>query len=148
MGDKKENVTPPAVMDVNPEEKRHGMVADVLIRLVKEKPLGLIGGIIVLFMLLTGIFANVIAPYGYNDMDLKERLSPPSTAHLMGTDNMGRDTFSRIIYGARISMIVGLSGAAISAIVAFAVGGISGYFVELLTCYYKEWLMPFNVFHH
>ena len=110
------------------DEKRRSMATDVLVRLVKEKPLGLIGGIIVLIMLLTGIFANFIAPYGYNDMDLKERLSPPSTTHLMGTDNMGRDIFSRIIYGARISMIVGLSGAAISAIVAFVVGGI-GHFV-------------------
>jgi peptide/nickel transport system permease protein len=79
-------------------------------------------------MLLTGIFANFIAPYGYNDMDLSARLSAPSLNHLMGTDNMGRDLFSRIIYGARISMIVGLSGAAISAVVAFIVGGISGFF--------------------
>jgi peptide/nickel transport system permease protein len=110
------------------EEKRHGMVADVMIRLVKEKPLGLIGGIIVLVMFLTGIFANFLAPYGYNEMVLTDRLSPPSTTHLMGTDNMGRDMLSRIIYGARISMIVGLSGAAISAIVGFLVGGLSGYF--------------------
>jgi peptide/nickel transport system permease protein len=110
------------------QEKRHGMAADVMIRLVKEKPLGLIGGIIVLVMFLTGIFANFLAPYGYNDMDLSVRLSPPSAAHLLGTDNMGRDMLSRIIYGARISMIVGLSGAALSAIVGFLVGGLSGYF--------------------
>jgi peptide/nickel transport system permease protein len=61
-------------------------------------------------------------------MDLSVRLSPPSAAHLLGTDNMGRDMLSRIIYGARISMIVGLSGAALSAIVGFLVGGLSGYF--------------------
>jgi peptide/nickel transport system permease protein len=128
MKDTKVNISPLSGTDKNLDEKRHSMVTDVLIRLVKGKPLGLIGGIIVLIMLLTGILANFIAPYGYNDMDLKERLSPPSTTHLMGTDNMGRDMFSRIIYGARISMIVGLSGAAISAIVAFFVGGISGYF--------------------
>jgi peptide/nickel transport system permease protein len=110
------------------EEKKRSLTADVLIRLVKEKPLGLIGAIIVLAMLFTGIFANFLAPFGYNDMDLSVRLSPPSTAHWMGTDNMGRDIFSRIIYGARISMIVGLAGAAISAVVAFIVGGISGFF--------------------
>jgi peptide/nickel transport system permease protein len=110
------------------EEKRHGMVADVMIRLVKEKPLGLVGGIIVLVMFLTGIFANFLAPYGYNDMVLTDRLSPPSATHPLGTDNMGRDMLSRIIYGARISMIVGLSGAALSAIVGFLVGGLSGYF--------------------
>jgi peptide/nickel transport system permease protein len=110
------------------EQKKHGMIADTFIRLVKEKPLGLIGGIIVLLLFLTGIFADFIAPYGYNDMMLEERLTPPSAKHFLGTDNMGRDMFSRIVYGARISMIVGLVGAAISAVVGFIVGGISGYF--------------------
>lgn len=116
---------PPEKME---EEKRHGMVADVLIRLVKEKPLGLVGGIIVLVMFLAGIFANFLAPYGYNEQVLQDRLSPPSATHLLGTDNLGRDMLSRIIYGARISMIVGLGGAAISLIVGFLVGGLSGYF--------------------
>jgi peptide/nickel transport system permease protein len=110
------------------EEKRHGMVADTLIRLVKEKPLGLIGGIIVLVLFLTGIFADFLAPYGYNEMILRDRLGPPSAAHFLGTDNMGRDMLSRIIYGARISMIVGLSGAALSAVIGFLVGGVSGFF--------------------
>jgi peptide/nickel transport system permease protein len=123
----------PSVTEGNPpkkmeEEKRHGMVADVLIRLVKEKPLGLVGGIIVLVMFLAGIFANFLAPYGYNEQVLQDRLSPPSATHLLGTDNLGRDMLSRIIYGARISMIVGLGGAAISLIVGFLVGGLSGYF--------------------
>ncbi len=104
------------------------MFADLAIRLVKEKPLGLVGGIIVLGLFLIGIFANFIAPYGYNDMVLSDRLSPPSATHLLGTDNMGRDMLSRIVYGARISMIVGLAGAAISAVIGFLVGGVSGYF--------------------
>jgi len=110
------------------EEKRRSLFLDVLIRLLKEKPLGLVGAILVLVMFLTGIFADFLAPYGYNDMVLEERLSPPSVNHLLGTDNMGRDMLSRIIFGARISMIVGLAGAAISAIVGFLVGGVSGYF--------------------
>ncbi|MBN1188491.1 MAG: ABC transporter permease [Dehalococcoidales bacterium] len=110
------------------EPKQHGPFVDMVIRLVKEKPLGLIGGIIVLGLFLIGILANVIAPYGYNEMMLGERLSAPSATHILGTDNMGRDMLSRIIFGARISMIVGLAGAAISAVVGFIVGGISGYF--------------------
>jgi peptide/nickel transport system permease protein len=126
------DITPSVALEEPPrekaEEKRRGMFADVCIRLVKEKPLGLIGGIIVLGLFLVGIFANILAPYGYNEMNLDERLSPPSTVHLLGTDNMGRDMLSRIIYGARISMIVGLAGAAISAVVGFLVGGVSGYF--------------------
>jgi peptide/nickel transport system permease protein len=126
------NISPSVMAEGFPgkgeEEKRRGMVADTLIRLVKEKPLGLIGGIIVLALFLTGIFADFLAPYGYNDMILGDRLSPPSTTHLLGTDNMGRDMLSRIIYGARISMIVGLAGAALSAVVGFLVGGVSGFF--------------------
>jgi peptide/nickel transport system permease protein len=126
------NVSPSATAEGFPieraEEKRHSMFADLAIRLVKEKPLGLVGGIIVLGLFLIGIFANFIAPYGYNDMVLSDRLSPPSATHLLGTDNMGRDMLSRIVYGARISMIVGLAGAAISAVIGFLVGGVSGYF--------------------
>jgi peptide/nickel transport system permease protein len=123
----------PSVTEGKPPEKveegkRRGMVADVIIRLVKEKPLGLVGGILVLVMFFAGIFADFLAPYGYNEQVLQDRLSPPSASHLLGTDNLGRDMLSRIIYGARISMIVGLGGAAISLIVAFLVGGLSGYF--------------------
>ena len=127
-----QNISPSATTEGFPieraEEKRHSTFVDLAIRLVKEKPLGLVGGIIVLGLFLIGIFANFIAPYGYNDMVLSDRLSPPSATHLLGTDNMGRDMLSRIIYGARISMIVGLAGAAISAVVGFLVGGVSGYF--------------------
>ena len=128
MSKKIPDMSAPVMEERTGEEKRRGMVADVMIRLVKEKPLGLVGGIIVIVMFLTGIFANVLAPYGYNEMIFTDRLSPPSVTHFMGTDNMGRDMLSRIIYGARISMIVGLAGAAISAIVGFLVGGLSGYF--------------------
>jgi peptide/nickel transport system permease protein len=127
-----ENISPSATAEGLPiekaEEKRHGMFVDLCIRLVKEKPLGLFGAIIVVGLFGAGIFANFLAPYGYNESIISERLSPPSATHLLGTDNMGRDMFSRIIYGARISMIVGLAGAAISAVVGFLVGGISGYF--------------------
>jgi peptide/nickel transport system permease protein len=132
MNNRTENMSPSVNTEVFPmekdEEKRHSTFADLTMRLVKEKPLGLVGGIIVLGLFLIGIFANFIAPYGYNDMVLSDRLSPPSAIHLLGTDNMGRDMLSRIIYGARISMIVGLAGAAISAVVGFLVGGVSGYF--------------------
>ena len=126
--------------------KRRGFLADMFVRLVKEKPLGLVGGIIILILLLTGIFANFIAPFGYNDMTLSARLNSPSAAHLLGTDNLGRDLLSRIIYGARVSVIVGLAGAALEVFFAFLVGGISGFYggkvdliiqrlVETLQCF-------------
>ena len=86
------------------------------VRLGKEKPLGLVGAAIVILLFLTGIFADLLAPYGYNDFILSLRLSPPSGTFLLGGDNLGRDLLSRIIYGARISMIVGLAGAGLHVI--------------------------------
>src|ERR1700730_13909770 len=105
-----------------------GQLADLLIRLVKEKPIGLVGGLIVLALLVTGIFADVLAPYGFNEMILADRLSPPSTYHLLGTDNTGRDLLSRLIFGARISMIVGLLGATLHVLVGLLIGATTGFY--------------------
>lgn len=105
---------------------RHWLI-NLVIRLFKEKPLGTFGGIVVLIMLLTGIFANFLAPYGMNETNVLIRLDPPSAQHIFGTDNVGRDILSRVIYGARISMIVGLSAASLTAIIAAAIGIVSGY---------------------
>ena len=109
------------------EKKRHGMVLDMLIRLVKEKPLGTLGGVIVIIMFITGIFADLLAPFGYNEMVLQNRLNGPSLTNILGADHLGRDMLSRIIYGARISMIVGLAGSITSVLVAIVIGLISGY---------------------
>ncbi|UCH42173.1 MAG: peptide ABC transporter permease, partial [Dehalococcoidales bacterium] len=81
--------------------KKRPLLIDLLVRLVREKPLGTVGAIIVLLLLLTGIFANFLAPYGENEMTLLDRLQPPSGQYFLGTDNLGRDMLSRIIYGAR-----------------------------------------------
>ena len=98
-----------------------------LIRLAKEKPLGLINGIIVLLVLLTGIFADWLAPYGMNEIHLSDGLHPPSTEYFLGTDNLGRDMLSRVIFGARISMIVGLAAGAIAVLIALLIGVPSGF---------------------
>ncbi|MBA7700170.1 Glutathione transport system permease protein GsiD [subsurface metagenome] len=79
-------------------------------------------------MFLAGIFADFIAPYGYNEMNTSIKLMGPMEGYLLGTDQLGRDLLSRVIHGARISMIVGLGGAAIGTILAAVLGGLSGYF--------------------
>lgn len=109
------------------KRKRRSFLIDVIVRLVKEKPLGTIGAIIVILMLLTGIFANYIAPYEYADMSLANTLLPPSSQHTLGTDQLGRDLLSRVIYGARISMIVSLAGATLTTIIATVIGLFSGF---------------------
>jgi len=98
-----------------------------VIRLVKEKPLGTVGGIITLLLLLTGIFADLVAPYGMNETWVGGFLTPPSAKFWLGTDNLGRDILSRIIYGARISVIVGLAAASLGTIVSAVIGIMSGY---------------------
>jgi peptide/nickel transport system permease protein len=96
-------------------------------RLIKEKPLGAVGAVITLILLLTGIFADFLAPYGMNDAYVGDELSPSSAQFWFGTDNLGRDIFSRVIYGARISVIVGLSGSIISTTISLVIGVLSGY---------------------
>ena len=107
--------------------RRRASLADFLVRLVKEKPMGAVGAVIVLIMLFTGIFADVLAPYGMNQISLVDRLTGPSGEHILGTDNLGRDLFSRIIFGARISMYVGLAAAFLDVLGATIIGIISGF---------------------
>ncbi len=107
--------------------KKRSLLVDLLVRMVKEKPLGTVGGAIVLLLLLTGIFANFLAPYGENEMTVMDRLQGPSGEYILGTDNLGRDMLSRIIFGARISVMVGLGVASLGTFVSMIIGMVSGY---------------------
>ena len=113
--------------ETSSERKQHSGLIGFLRRLVKEKPLGTVGLVIVLLLLFFGIFANFLAPYGMNQSNVVDRLAPPSAKYLMGTDNLGRDILSRVIYGARISLNVGLSATGVSLIVFLTIGILSGY---------------------
>ena len=113
---------------ISEEAKRHSSIVNVLIRLVKEKPLGTVGLIIVLLMLVTGIFADFLTPYPRDEIHPLDGLCPPSSAYVLGTDLLGRDLLSRIMHGARISMIVGLAGASLAVVVATIIGLLSGFF--------------------
>jgi peptide/nickel transport system permease protein len=96
-------------------------------RLIREKPLGAVSGGVVLVLIVVSIFATQLAPYDINDVNAKNRLQGPSAEHLLGTDHVGRDFFSRVLLGARLSLFVGLSATAINVLVALLVGGVSGY---------------------
>ena len=109
------------------EARRRSRTAEFAIKLVKTKPLGTVCGGVVLLFILAGIFADVIAPYHHNELHVIDRLQGPSAAYLLGTDQVGRDLLSRLIYGARISLLVGLSATTINVLVALLVGGGSGF---------------------
>ena len=116
-----------AAVNQNAMRNPRGFLADFVVRLFKEKPLGALGGIIFMILLLTGIFADFLAPYGYNEMDPINRLKNPSGEHLLGTDHMGRDMLSRIIHGARLSVIVGFAATSLSIIISTIIGITTGY---------------------
>ena len=109
------------------ERKRLSGLVNFFIRLVKEKPLGTIGAVVTLVLLLTGIFADFIAPYGVNQIHRTDILMPPSAKFWLGTDFVGRDLLSRIIFGARVSVIVGLAAATLDALLSTSIGLLSGY---------------------
>ena len=106
-----------------PPRKFRSYWAELFVRMVKEKPLGTFGLVIVVVMLLVGIFANQLAPYAMNEVHLSEMLRPPLTpGFFLGTDQLGRDILSNLIYGARISVIIGLAATALSEIIAIMIG--------------------------
>lgn len=115
------------VKDLKHKGNRHSFIVSLFLRLIKEKPLGVIGGIIVFLLFFAGVFANYLAPYGYNDMYMQFRLDPPSAQHILGVDDLGRDLLSRVIYGARISMYVGIGGTLIATFCSTLIGVVSGY---------------------
>jgi peptide/nickel transport system permease protein len=96
-------------------------------RLFREKPLGAAGAVICVIFLFCGIFADLIAPYGMNEIKLSARLKPPSWEHWFGTDNLGRDLLSRCLYGAQISVIIGLAAATLATFISVVLGILTGY---------------------
>jgi peptide/nickel transport system permease protein len=95
---------------------------------VRRKPLGAAGGLVLAGMLALALLAGRVAPYGYDEADVFSRLKAPSEAHWLGTDNLGRDLLSRVMYGARVSMAVGFGGVVVGLLLGTAVGLVSGYF--------------------
>ena len=87
-----------------------------------ERPMGIIGLVILVVLLFTALFANQLAPYGINQVDLMNMLKGSSAAHPMGTDNLGRDVFSNVIYGARVSVIIGFAATAVMLAIAVLIG--------------------------
>ena len=102
-------------------------MTDFFSRLVKEKPLGIACGIIVLLFIFTAIFADVLAPFRYMEIHLRDRMQGASGQYVLGTDHLGRDLLSRLIHGARISMLVGLAATLLNVVVATLIGITSGF---------------------
>jgi len=107
--------------------KKKSQWRDTLGRLFRNK-LGMVGLIIVIFLLVTTIFAGVFTPYSYSKQTLKDSFLYPSLKHIMGTDNYGRDIWTRLLYGGRISLLIAFASAIFSTLSGMVLGCITGFF--------------------
>ena len=103
-------------------------IRDKLKRMCRQNPLAAVSAIVILIFILMAIFAPVIAPYGETEQDLINRLQDPSLTHLLGTDELGRDLFSRMLYGSRLSIAIGILPSLISLVIGVIAGLVAGYF--------------------
>ena len=99
-----------------------------IFKVMTKNRAALIGLVIFILLIIVAILAPIIAPYDPNAQNIPNRLAQPSSSHLLGTDEFGRDILSRIIWGTRISLIVGFSVVAISISIGIIVGAVSGYY--------------------
>ena len=100
---------------------------DLMRRMARENRTAVISFILIVLMALAAILAPLLTPYTETDMDLMNRLAPPSAAHLLGTDEGGRDVLTRLLFGARVSLLIGVVPALLSLILGAALGVIAGY---------------------
>ena len=107
----------------SPRPSRAGIIG-----FCRRQPLGTVGLVLVLVMAVAGLSAEWIAPYNPTSNDFAAMTDPPSWAHIMGTDQFGRDLFSRIVFGARTALIVGISCAVIGGVAGLVLGVASAYF--------------------
>jgi len=128
-----------AVIDHDVELRRAGAnvrgLGGALVHFMRRYPLGAIGALIMILFIATAIFADQITSYDPTSTNPRVSLAPPGEQHMLGADFMGRDVFSRIVYGARISLAVAIGATALGCLVGVTIGLLSGFFggwVDLL----------------
>ena len=97
------------------------------LRLSRQKPLGVVSAGVILVVVVAAVLADQVAPFTYSQIDVPSRLQAPSVHHLFGTDDLGRDVFSRVVYGARISLVVGIAAVALGVVHGGVWGLLSAY---------------------
>ena len=107
-------------------------------RFVRRKPLGAFGAFVLFSLVVLALSPSLFAPSHYADIDLFNRFEGPSASHLFGTDDQGRDVFSRVIFGARTSIAIGLGTVALAAFFATTIGIVSGYYGGLLDLLFQR----------
>ena len=109
------------------ENQEYSFVRYTLAKVIRN-PLGMLGLIIVCLTIFVAIFANLISPYSPYQQNITQSLDPPSVHHWLGQDDLGRDILSRIIFGSRVSLLVGFITVGVSAVLGSIIGAVAGYF--------------------
>lgn len=120
------------VIELNSKELASRGQRQRFIRAFLRNRIAIIGLVIVIIMVLSAIFAPVIAPHDPNETHVRDRISPPSLEYPMGTDDFGRDIFSRILYGARISLVIAFIAQVVAISIGITLGMISGWYGGLV----------------
>jgi oligopeptide transport system permease protein len=139
-----------AAIDLKNIQQGRSLWQDTMSRL-KQNHLAVFGLGVVIFLILIAIFADLIAPYSYEEQNLALGASPPSADHWLGTDTLGRDLFTRILYGSRISLMVGILATTVALTIGVTWGTISGYLggrVDMVMMRIVDILyaLPFTIF--
>ena len=111
------------------EEERFG---DLMLRMARENKLAVASAALILLFILAAVFAPVLTPYNESEMDLLHRLAPPSWQHLFGTDEGGRDILTRMLFGSRISLLIGVVPTLLSMILGAGLGVAAGFYGGIL----------------
>jgi peptide/nickel transport system permease protein len=114
-------------MDSNIQEKPETLTK-LFIRKFRKNKLAVFGAIVLLIIILSALLAPWIAPYDPGQTNMANKLAPPSAEHWLGTDRFGRDILSRILYGGRISLLVGFGSVAVALVIGTTIGAIAGYY--------------------
>lgn len=109
-------------------EKKPDSLNKIIFRKFMQNKLAVVGACFLMLIILAAIFAPLIAPHDPSHQVLLDKLAPPGKEYIFGTDTLGRDTFSRLLYGARVSLLVGFASVAGSIFIGTVVGAVSGYY--------------------
>jgi len=121
-------------------------LTEIFLRNFRKNKLAIAGFIIVMGFFAVAILAPFISPYPPNEINVRQILQPPDSNHIFGTDTLGRDVFSRVVYGSRISLLVGFVAVGISTLIGIVIGSVAGYyggavdslimrFVDIMLCF-------------
>ena len=114
-------------MNGRTKQKKTSAMLELWHQLKKNKA-AVISLFIIIALFLVALFADLIAPYHYDYQDYSASFAPPSREHLLGTDRLGRDVLSRLIYGSRQSLLLGVGATAIAAVIGILIGAVAGYY--------------------